>query len=113
MIELNTENFEKEVLHSEKLIIIDFWSQKCIQCKVLAPVLEELEHDYKGKLKFAKLNVAENMQIAEKYGVLGLPTLILAEKGKEIGRITGFSPAFVLKGKIDFLMEKANLAKAK
>jgi len=111
VVEVTKENFEKEVIHSEVPVIIDFWSQSCRPCKMLAPVFEEISSSYKGKLKFAKMNAQENLDIAAKFGIMTLPTLVLINKGKEVDKAFGFAPAGVLKTKIDIMMERLQARK--
>lgn len=88
-IELNKENYEREVLQSKGFVLVDFWGPQCRPCMALMPVLEELEQQYKERLKIGKVNAAENRMLCAKLRVLGLPTFILYKDGKEIKRLTG------------------------
>lgn len=103
-IQLNEENFEKEVLNSEIPVIIDFFADWCMPCKMMAPVFENLSQQYKGKLKFAKVNTDEHQGIAAEFGIQGIPALVIMSKNKEIGRIVGFASESVLKNKIDQIL---------
>ncbi len=103
-IQLNEENFEKEVLNSEIPVIIDFFADWCMPCKMMAPVFENLSEQYKGKLKFAKVNTDEHHGIAAEFGIQGIPALVIMSKNKEIGRIVGFASESVLKNKIDQIL---------
>ncbi len=87
---LNDQNFEKEVLKSDLPVLVDFWASWCSPCKMAGPVIDQLEKDYAGKVKVGKLNVDENPQIAQKYMVMSIPTVIIFKNGKEIKRQVGF-----------------------
>ena len=104
MLEITKDNFEKEVKGSEIPVLVDFWAEWCPPCKMLGPVFEELSGEYADKLKFVKVNVEENQELAGKYEVRGIPCLILMKKGEEVDRIVGFLPKEQLKAKIDEIM---------
>jgi len=91
MLELTDKNFDQEVLNSDLPVLVDFYGEWCPPCKMAAPVLEELAKEYERKVKFAKVNVDENPKMAQKYGVMSIPTVALFAKGKEVGRIVGFT----------------------
>ena len=79
---LTEANFADEVLKSELPVLVDFWAEWCGPCKMLAPTLEEIAAEYKGRAKIGKLNVDENRTVAEKYGIQSIPTLILFHGGE-------------------------------
>ncbi len=89
MLELKQENFDKEVLQSDKPVIVDFWATWCMPCKMIASIIEELSGEYKGRCKVAKLNIDDAMGVATKFGVMNIPTIILFKDGSEFTRIVG------------------------
>jgi thioredoxin 1 len=86
---LNETNFENEVLQSDVPVLVDFWAEWCGPCKMLAPTIEELAREYKGRAKVAKLNVDEAPAVAEKYGIRSIPTLILFFAGEVVEQAVG------------------------
>lgn len=89
---VNDSSFEKEVLKSEVPVLVDFWAEWCGPCKMIGPILEEVAKERKGELVIAKINIDENAEAPVKYGVLGIPTLILFKQGKveatKVGALT-------------------------
>ena len=88
-IKLSSENFEKEVLKSEKPVLVDFYADWCGPCNAMAPVIEELAMELDEKAKVGKINVDENSDIAVEYNVMSIPTLIIFQNGKEEKRLVG------------------------
>jgi len=106
MIQINEKNFESEVMKSELPVLLDFWAEWCPPCRMMGPVFEELSADFKGKVKFAKLNTEEAAGISQRFGVSSIPSLVLTKKGKEVDRIVGFAPKDTLKARINAMITK-------
>ena len=106
MLELNKENFENEVLKSNSPVIIDFWAEWCMPCKMMGPVFEELSKFYGERLKFGKVNTETAPELSSQFGISGIPSLLVINKGEVIDRIVGFNPKDALKQKIDSILEK-------
>ncbi len=81
IVHITDESFEEEVLKSTQPVLIDYWAEWCGPCKMIAPVLEEIAADYDGRLKVVKLNIDENPETPPKYGIRGIPTLMLFKNG--------------------------------
>lgn len=92
VITLTDSNFQEEVLQATEPVLVDFWAAWCGPCKMIGPVVEELANDFVGKAKIAKLNVDEQGKLAQQYGVMSIPTLVLFKDGQEAGRVVGFRP---------------------
>lgn len=90
MINLTSENFEKEVLKSEKPVLVDFWATWCGPCQMIAPIVEEIAKENEDKLKVGKVNVDEATDLAVKFDVASIPTLILFRNGNIVGTIVGY-----------------------
>lgn len=79
---VNKDNFSKEVLETEGVVLVDFWAPWCGPCKVLGPVIEELAQEYLGKVKVCKCDVDENGEVAAEYGIRSIPTIMIFKNGK-------------------------------
>ena len=99
-------DFENDVLYSSKLILVDFWAEWCGPCKQIGPILEEIAQEKKDILKVIKLNIDENPLTPQKYGVQGIPTLMLFKDGKLIDSKVGSMPKSVLTEWIDSSLNK-------
>jgi thioredoxin 1 len=97
-------DFDKQILQSDIPALVDFWAAWCGPCRTVGPVVEELAGEYKGKIKVAKLDVDSNKEIATKYGVRGIPTLMLFKDGQVVDQIVGAVP----KSRIKELLDKVS-----
>ncbi len=98
--ELTESNFENEVIKSKLPVLVDFWAEWCGPCKMIAPVIEELAKEYEGKLLVGKVDVDGNQQIAMKYGIRSIPTLLVFKDGKVVEQIVGAAPKKMLAEKL-------------
>jgi thioredoxin 1 len=92
--------FEEEVLNSELPVLIDFWAEWCAPCKMIAPLVDQLADKYQGQLRVAKIDADENQNLLMKYGIMGIPTLMVFKDGEVAERIVGFMPLPALEPKI-------------
>ncbi|HUX43697.1 MAG TPA: thioredoxin [Terracidiphilus sp.] len=104
VLEVSDATFEQEVLQSEQPVLVDFWAVWCGPCRAIAPIVEGLAATYAGKLKVAKVNVDENGAIPSRYGIRGIPTLLLFKGGKVADQIVGYVPQDVIEGKVERLL---------
>ena len=89
VLHTSDDRFEADVLKSELPVLLDFWAEWCAPCKMIAPILTEIAEEYEGRLKIAKLNIDENPSIPPKFGIRGIPTLILFKNGTVEGQKVG------------------------
>ena len=103
---LTLEKFEEEVLKSEIPVVIDFYADWCMPCKMMAPVFESLSKKNSGKIKFMKLNTEEEGQLAMQFGVQSIPTFVVMRGGKVIGKSVGYMDEDSLKERLDEILKK-------
>ncbi|MEV7966717.1 thioredoxin [Sphaerisporangium sp. NPDC088356] len=101
MITLTAENFDEQVLASDKPVLVDFWTEWCPPCRMVAPILEEIAREYGERLTVAKLNAEEFPEIAARYDVMGFPTLNLYRNGEVVRQILGARPKRLLLAELD------------
>ena len=89
VLHVNQSSFNEEVLNSQIPVFVDFWAEWCGPCRAIAPVLENLAKDFDGKVKIVKINVDKETELANKYNISAIPSLIIVKNGKEIDRIVG------------------------
>jgi thioredoxin 1 len=104
VIEITESNFEREVSQSSLPVLVDLWAAWCGPCRMIAPVVEELAKTYDGKVKMSKLNVDDHPQVAAKFRVMNIPTLLLMKSGQEVDRIVGVVPKEELARRLDSLL---------
>jgi len=102
IIEVGDQNFGAEVLESQEPVLVDFWATWCAPCRAIAPAVEELASQYKGKVKVAKLNIDDNQDTPQQYGIRSIPTLLLFRGGKVVEQIVGAVP----KSKLEAALQK-------
>uniref|UniRef100_A0A7C1J4U9 Thioredoxin n=1 Tax=Ammonifex degensii TaxID=42838 RepID=A0A7C1J4U9_9THEO len=100
VVEVNEQNFEKEVVKSELPVMVDFWAAWCGPCRSMSPVVEQVADEFAGRVKVAKLNVDENQALAQRYGIRGIPTLLFFHHGKVVGQEVGYTPKDTLVQKL-------------
>jgi thioredoxin 1 len=99
-LEFTDANFQNEVLDSPQLTVVDFWAEWCGPCRAIGPVVEDLSHEYAGKVNIGKLNVDQNPQVSMKYGITSIPAILFIKDGQIVDRQIGVVPKSVLEKKI-------------
>jgi thioredoxin 1 len=111
MDQVSTANIDKPIVVSDRnfdqtiktypLVVVDCWAVWCAPCRAIAPVVEQLAKEYSGKVVFGKLNVDENPETTQRFGIMAIPTLLVMKKGEEVDRIIGALPKIQLESKIN------------
>ena len=91
-IKLTDQNFEQEVLHADMPVLVDFWASWCGPCRMLAPVIAEIAEEYAEKVKVGKVNVDEQPNLANRYGIASIPTVMLFKNGEVVSTSLGYRP---------------------
>lgn len=100
-VEVTEATFEQEVLRSDVPVVVDFWAAWCGPCRMIAPIVEELASEYDGRIKFAKVDVDRNPDLAMRYNVMSIPTLAVFRGGEMVGRVIGYMPKAELRRRIE------------
>lgn len=102
-LEFTDENI-KEIINNGKPVVVDFWAEWCGPCRMMSPIIEELAHEYEGKVEIGKLNVDENSETTEEYGIMNIPTLLFFKNGQVVDKQVGATQKNVLVKKIEALL---------
>tara|TARA_A100001388_G_C28442134_1_gene344644 strand:+ start:208 stop:534 length:327 start_codon:yes stop_codon:yes gene_type:complete len=102
--EFTDANFENDVTNSDIPVLVDFWATWCGPCKAIAPIIEEIAEDYKGKVKVGKVDVDQNQNSAMKFGVRSIPTLLILKNGEVVNQIVGSVPKSEISEKLDTIL---------
>ena len=103
-LEIPDSNFEEVVLKSDKAVLVDFWAEWCGPCKMVGPFVDELATDYEGKAVVGKVNVDENPNVAAKFGIRSIPTLLVIKNGEVVDKQVGATSKDVLASKLEAAM---------
>lgn len=98
---INNNEFQSEVLNSPDVVLIDFFAEWCGPCKMLAPAVEDISSEMAGKAKVFKIDVDKEGSIAQKYGIMSVPTVLIFQNGKPVDKMVGFQPKDIIKSKLE------------
>lgn len=107
VIEINDNNFEDEVLKSDKPVLVDLWAPWCGPCRMVAPIIDKVASSYSDKFKFTKINIDENPKSPSQYGVMSIPTLLFFKNGKVVDTVIGAVPESTLKNKVEEVLKQS------
>ena len=104
VVKLTTENFDEQVLRSEQPVLVDFYADWCGPCQALGPVVDQLAADYEGRARIGKLDVDASGEVAQRYGVQSIPTLLFVKNGEVVDQVVGAMPGSKLAEKLDSML---------
>ena len=104
ILNVNEEEFRKQVSESDVLVLVDFWAEWCGPCKAIAPILENLQREFTEKIKIVKVNIDENSSLSEEYKIMSIPSLIAFKDGVRVGDIVGVSSPVVFRDFINKML---------
>lgn len=104
LLQVTDDNFDAEIVNSDLPAMVDFWAEWCGPCRMVAPIVEELANEYKGKIKVAKMDVDKNRQTPAKFGIRNIPTLILFKSGEVANTIIGAQPKSSIEAELKKLL---------
>ena len=107
IVQLTDANFETEVLNSQQPVLVDFWAEWCGPCRMIAPLIDELAEEYKGRLKVGKVDTDSNRATSMRFSINAIPTLLVFQKGQLVQRLQGVRGKKELKGMLDTLVTAA------
>ncbi len=103
-LELTDANFQEEVLHSDKPVLVDFSATWCRPCRQLSPLIDDLAKEYAGRIKVGKVDIDQSQEVAGKYGIMSVPTVLFFKGGQKIDTLVGLNAKSVYKAKIEGLV---------
>ena len=103
-LEINDANFEELVLQADKPVLVDFWAEWCGPCRMVGPLVEELAKEYEGRVEIGKMNVDDNVETPETYGIRNIPTILFFKDGKLVDKQIGATQKTVIASKVEALL---------
>ena len=107
LVQVQSDKFDDEVIHSRVPVVVDFYADWCGPCRLVSPIIEQLSQDYSGKVKFVKINTDDNQDLAMKFDVMGIPTVMVFSGGQMKSRVVGAAPVSTYKQEIDSVLRVA------
>ncbi|MBH51870.1 MAG: thioredoxin [Chloroflexi bacterium] len=104
-IEITDQSFEQDVKSSSQPVLVDFWADWCMPCKMIAPIVEELAGEYEGRMNFAKMDIDSNPETPAEFGIRSIPTLLIFKDGVAVDQIIGAVPKGTLQKRLDAVLE--------
>jgi thioredoxin 1 len=101
VIELTDDNFESEVVNADTPVLVDFWAEWCMPCRMIAPTIDQIAEEYQGKVKVGKVDTDANKDVSVKYGISAIPTIILFNGGEVVRKFVGITPKAEFTGELD------------